>query len=315
MIYKRADGAEISIKQVPKGRGHVYEVKPLHQLGSLPPTQLPSITTILREADGSAVNPIARWSVKKALEHIAFQQSNQGKTIKESWDGAVLAPSKELELAGNKGTAIHKSFERYLVGGWEKGTVVPKDLDYDEAMWEHNQGVHASHPTYIYIDAMQEGFRRIARWIERQGYELVGTELPVYDHNLQVAGTIDLLLSDKKETLYVCDLKTGTNIYKKDGMQIGAYLGCLVSMMQQGIQLWDGFSDDMPQLDRVKVGGSVIHLRNPEKSKKKYVEGWEKKPKLKIHHLNEDMISNIGFISANALWSLNKKSKFEVERL
>ena len=312
MIYKRADGAEISIKQVPKGRGHVYEVKPLNQLGSLPPTQLPSITTILREADGSAVNPIARWSVKHALKS-AMNTSHNDTGF--DYDEAVLAPSKELELAGNKGTAIHKSFERYLVGGWEKGTVVPKDLDYDEAMLEHNEGIHASHPTFIYIEAMEEGFRRIARWIERQGYELVGTELPVYDHTLQVAGTIDLLLSDKKETLYVCDLKTGTNIYKKDGMKIGAYLGCLVSMMQQGIQLWDGFSDDMTQLDRVKVGGSVIHLRNPEKSKKKYVEGWEKKPKLKIHHLNEDLISNIGFISANALWSLNKKSKFEVERL
>lgn len=312
MIYKRKDGSEISIKQVPKGRGHVYEVESLSHTATIPPSHLPSITTILREADGSAVNPISRWSVKHALKS-AMNTCHNDKGF--NYDEAMQAPTKELELAGSKGTAIHKSFERYLVGGWEKGTVVPKDLDYDEAMWEHNQGVHASHPAYIYIDAMEEGFRRIARWIQRQGYELVASELPVYDHTLQVAGTIDLLLSDRKQSLHVCDLKTGTNIYKKDGMQVSAYLGCLVSMIQMGIELWDGFYDTMPELERIQVGGALMHLRNPEKNKKKYIDNWEAKPKLKIHHISEEMLSNIGFISANTLWHMNKNTKFEVETL
>ena len=48
----------VVVKQKPKGRGHVYEVAMSNMLEY--PTQIPSVTTVLRSVDGSAVDPISR---------------------------------------------------------------------------------------------------------------------------------------------------------------------------------------------------------------------------------------------------------------
>ena len=300
MKYQAQDGVNIEVKQVPKGRGHAYKITidPLGPKNSNAGTfEMPSVTTILRQADGSAVDPISRWSVKQALDHIdGAWESWEGyvspldfKVIKhDALSDAKKAPMVELKKAGDRGTTFHGAMEVWFSNS--AGT----------QQYLKGHGIHE-------VDAAKAVacFMKISEWIKSLNYKVVATELPVYDKSLKVAGTIDMLLSDGLDTVYVCDLKTGKNIYKKDGMQVGAYISAVVNMLGDGLHLWSPFPEGLPIGDRIgslQVGGAVIHMD-------------VEKETVKINHVSDDMISNIGFMSAKKLYDMNKTSKFEVQKL
>ena len=303
MKYQSEDGVSIEVKQVPKGRGHAYKVTvnpaDLEIVGPYT-KELPSVTTILRQADGSAVDPISRWSVKQALDHIdGAWESWEGyvspldfKVIKHgALSDAKKAPMIELKKAGDRGTALHKAMEMHF----SKSLDIPLIVQHLQ-----DKGFDKSN-----IDGFFYCISLIRDWINSLNYKVVATELPVYDKSLKVAGTIDMLLSDNKDTVYVCDLKTGKNIYKKDGMQVGAYISAVVNMLGDGLHLWSPFPEGLPVGDRIgslQVGGAVIHMD-------------VEKETVKINHVSDDMISNIGFMSAKKLYDMNKTSKFEVLKL
>ena len=290
MKYQAQDGVNIEVKQVPKGRGHAYKITidPLGPKNSNAGTfEMPSVTTILRQADGSAVDPISRWSVKQALDSMV--QPEEEPYI-DDWklERAKKAPMLELKKAGDRGTAFHGAMEVWFSNS--AGT----------QQYLKGHGIHE-------VDAAKAVacFMKISEWIKSLNYKVVATELPVYDKSLKVAGTIDMLLSDGLDTVYVCDLKTGKNIYKKDGMQVGAYISAVVNMLGDGLHLWSPFPEGLPIGDRIgslQVGGAVIHMD-------------VEKETVKIHHINDEMIGNVGFMSAKKLYDMNKKSKFTVEKL
>ena len=301
MKYKAEDGVSIEVKQVPKGRGHAYKVI-MNDIGqdrneTVGPytVEMPSVTTILRQADGSAVDPISRWSVNQALDYISTESTHGEYATKiitnDVLSEAKKAPMLELKKAGDRGTALHKAMEMHF----SKSLDIPLIVQHLQ-----DKGFDKSN-----IDGFFYCISLIRDWINSLGYKVVATELPVYDKNLKVAGTIDMLLSNNKDTVYVCDLKTGKNIYKKDGMQVGAYISAVVNMLGDGLHLWEPFSKELPIGDRVtslSVGGSVIHMD-------------VEKEIVKIHHINDEMIGNVGFMSAKKLYDMNKKSKFQVEKL
>ena len=299
MKYQSEDGVNIEVKQVPKGRGHAYKVT-VDPVGPENPAiytaELPSVTTILRQSDGSAVDPISRWSVNQALDYINTESTHGEYATKiitnDVLSEAKKAPMVELKKAGDRGTALHKAMEMYF----------SKEAILTQEIVEH---LHKEGFETIAIDKALNCLGEIFTWIGKLGYKVVATELPVYDKNLQVAGTIDMLLSNNKDTVYICDLKTGKNIYKKDGMQVGAYLSAVVNMLGDGLHLWEPFPDELPTGDRItslNVGGAVIHMD-------------VEKETVKIHHINDEMIGNVGFMSAKKLYDMNKKSKFQVEKL
>tara|TARA_R100001530_G_scaffold50735_1_gene37707 strand:- start:2353 stop:3246 length:894 start_codon:yes stop_codon:yes gene_type:complete len=295
--YQSEDGVNIEVKQVPKGRGHAYKVT-VDPVGPENPAiytaELPSVTTILRQSDGSAVDPISRWSVKQALDSMQWvmHEEEEPYITEKNLEVAKKAPMVELKKAGDRGTALHKAMEMYF----------SKEAILTQEIVEH---LHKEGFETIAIDKALNCLGEIFTWIGKLGYKVVATELPVYDKNLQVAGTIDMLLSNNKDTVYICDLKTGKNIYKKDGMQVGAYLSSVVNMLGDGLRLWEPFPDELPTGDRItslNVGGAVIHMD-------------VEKETVKIHHINDEMIGNVGFMSAKKLYDMNKKSKFQVEKL
>ena len=201
---------------------------------------------------------------------------------------AKKAPMLELKKAGDRGTTFHGAMEVWFSNS--AGT----------QQYLKGHGIHE-------VDAAKAVvcFMKISEWIKSLNYKVVATELPVYDKSLKVAGTIDMLLSNNKDTVYICELKTGKNIYKKDGMQVGAYLSSVVNMLADGLRLWEPFPDELPIGDRISslnVGGAVIHMD-------------VEKETVKIHHINDEMIGNVGFMSAKKLYDMNKKSKFKVEKL
>jgi len=299
--YKAEDGVSIEVKQVPKGRGHAYKVimndigQDINETVGPYTVEMPSVTTILRQADGSAVDPISRWSVNQALDYISTESTHGEYATKiitnDVLSEAKKAPMLELKKAGDRGTALHKAMEMHF----SKSLDIPLIVQHLQ-----DKGFDKSN-----IDGFFYCISLIRDWINSLGYKVVATELPVYDKNLKVAGTIDMLLSNNKDTVYVCDLKTGKNIYKKDGMQVGAYISAVVNMLGDGLHLWEPFSKELPIGDRVtslSVGGSVIHMD-------------VEKEIVKIHHINDEMIGNVGFMSAKKLYDMNKKSKFQVEKL
>ena len=301
MKYKAEDGVSIEVKQVPKGRGHAYKViindigQDINETVGPYTVEMPSVTTILRQADGSAVDPISRWSVNQALDYISTESTHGEYATKiitnDVLSEAKKAPMLELKKAGDRGTALHKAMEMHF----SKSLDIPLIVQHLQ-----DKGFDKSN-----IDGFFYCISLIRDWINSLGYKVVATELPVYDKNLKVAGTIDMLLSNNKDTVYVCDLKTGKNIYKKDGMQVGAYISAVVNMLGDGLHLWQPFPNELPIGDRVtslSVGGSVIHMD-------------VEKEIVKIHHINDEMIGNVGFMSAKKLYDMNKKSKFQVEKL
>tara|TARA_R110002020_G_scaffold439310_1_gene649801 strand:+ start:547 stop:1428 length:882 start_codon:yes stop_codon:yes gene_type:complete len=291
--YQSEDGVNIEVKQVPKGRGHAYKITidPLGPKNSNAGTfEMPSVTTILRQADGSAVDPISRWSVKQALDSMQWvmHEEEEPYITEKNLEVAKKAPMVELKKAGDRGTTFHGAMEV-----WFSNSVGTQQ-------YLKGHGIHE-------VDAAKAVvcFAKISEWIKSLNYKVVATELPVYDKSLRVAGTIDMLLSDGLDTVYVCDLKTGKNIYKKDGMQVGAYISAVVNMLGDGLHLWSPFPEGLPIGDRIgslQVGGAVIHMD-------------VEKETVKINHVSDDMISNIGFMSAKKLYDMNKTSKFEVQKL
>ena len=309
MKYQSEDGVNIEVKQVPKGRGHAYKViindigQDINETVGPFTTELPSVTTILRQSDGSAVDPISRWSVNQALDYISTESTHGEYATKiitnDVLSDAKKAPMVELKKAGDRGTALHKAMEIWLSDDPFK----PSDLnvlseDIKKYLKRHNINEVDAEKAIVC-------FTQITGWIYSLDYKVVATELPVYDKNLQVAGTIDMLLSNNKDTVYVCDLKTGKNIYKKDGMQVGAYISAVVNMLGDGLHLWSPFPDELPIGNRIgslQVGGAVIHMDVAKET-------------VKIHNINDEMIGNVGFMSAKKLYDMNKKSKFQVEKL
>ena len=67
MIYEciREDIESVEVKQVKKGRGHAYRVTIDGK-----DTDYPSVTTVLRATDGSAVDAISRWTLKLAMQEV-----------------------------------------------------------------------------------------------------------------------------------------------------------------------------------------------------------------------------------------------------
>ena len=307
MKYQSEDGVNVEVKQVPKGRGHAYKVT-VDPVGPKNPdiytAELPSVTTILRQSDGSAVDPISRWSVKQALEaYEAMAEPPVDNGAKFRMDEAKKAPMVELKKAGDRGTALHKAMEIFFAKVEDEYLNDPNVNNARVvAIQEYlsSQGFDGKSRS-----SALECLLNIEKWIYNLGYKVVATELPVYDKHLNVAGTIDMLLSNNKDTVYVCDLKTGKNIYKKDGMQVGAYLSAVVNMLGDGLHLWEPFPNELPIGNRItslNVGGAVIHMD-------------VSKEIVKIHHINDEMIGNVGFMSAKKLYDMNKKSKFQVEKL
>ena len=313
MKYKAEDGISIEVKQVPKGRGHAYKViindigQDINETVGPFTTELPSVTTILRQSDGSAVDPISRWSVNQALDYISTESTHGEYATKiitnDVLSDAKKAPMVELKKAGDRGTALHKAMEIFFAKVEDEYLNDPNVNNARVvAIQEYlsSQGFDGKSRS-----SALECLLNIEKWIYNLGYKVVATELPVYDKNLQVAGTIDMLLSNNKDTVYVCDLKTGKNIYKKDGMQVGAYLSAVVNMLGDGLHLWEPFPNELPIGDRItslNVGGAVIHMDVAKEI-------------VKIHHINDEMIGNVGFMSAKKLYDMNKKSKFQVEKL
>ena len=302
MIYEciREDIESVEVKQVKKGRGHAYRVTIDGK-----DTDYPSVTTVLRATDGSAVDAISRWTLKLAMQEVEDSiYIGKQQTTKNMRDvivsNAKNKPSEELTLAATKGTLLHKAFELYMNDSddWADG-LLSQDNDVGYTLFTEDQ-----------ISPIHDAFKSIDEWIKKENFQIVATEIPVYNSVLQVCGTIDFVLSDNSNRIYVCDLKTGKNVYSKDALQVTSYIACVMDMMNNGILLWDmprtsAFGKtirDEELLNKVEVGGAIFHLSQQD---------WS----VTVKHVNEPMLGATALMASKTLYDINKKKLFGDEKL
>ena len=302
MIYEciREDIESVEVKQVKKGRGHAYRVTIDGK-----DTDYPSVTTVLRATDGSAVDAISRWTLKLAMQEVEDSiYIGKQQTTKNMRDvivsNAKNKPSEELTLAATKGTLLHKAFELYMndLDDWADG-LLSQDNDVGYTLFTEDQ-----------ISPIHDAFKSIDEWIKKENFQIVATEIPVYNSVLQVCGTIDFVLSDNSNRIYVCDLKTGKNVYSKDALQVTSYIACVMDMMNNGILLWDmprtsAFGKtirDEELLNKVEVGGAIFHLSQQD---------WS----VTVKHVNEPMLGATALMASKTLYDINKKKLFGDEKL
>jgi len=170
----------------------------------------------------------------------------------------------------------------------------------DKWIGELDAGLDNIHNIFLTLE-------KIRNFIKSEGLTIVGQELPVFNAEYQYGGSIDLLLSNQKDTIYVCDLKTGSNIYFKDGVQVAAYVACIISMLKNSITPWEGYQDTMPWGDRVmdklKIGGIVFHLSE------------DKPDNSTVNWVPEGVIQGTSFISAWNWYNSQKQYKFSSKKL
>lgn len=71
-------------------------------------------------------------------------------------------------------------------------------------------------------------------WV-KLGWEILESERYVYDVELEVGGTLDVLAFDPKTNTYiVIDLKTGNGVWSSHLYQVSAYVNCCVKMGSRG---------------------------------------------------------------------------------
>ena len=302
MIYEsiREDIESVEIKQVKKGRGHAYRVTIDGEN-----TDYPSVTTVLRATDGSAVDAISRWTLKLAMQEVEDSiYVGKQETTKNMKDvivsNAKNKPSEELALAATKGTLLHKAFELYM----------NDSDDWADCLLSLDNGIGHILFTEDQISPIHDAFKSIDEWIEKENFEIVATEIPVYNSVLEVCGTIDFVLSDNSNRIYVCDLKTGKNVYPKDALQVTSYIACVMDMMNNGILIWDmprtsamgKTIRDEELLQKVEVGGAIFHLSQQD---------WS----VTVKHVSEPMLGATALMASKTLYDINKKKLFGDEKL
>ena len=178
MIYEciREDIESVEVKQVKKGRGHAYRVTIDGK-----DTDYPSVTTVLSATDGSAVDAISRWTLKLAMQEVEDSiYIGKQQTTKNMRDvivsNAKNKPSEELTLAATKGTLLHKAFELYMNDSddWADG-LLSQDNDVGYTLFTEDQ-----------ISPIHDAFKSIDEWIKKENFQIVATEIPVYNSVLQV---------------------------------------------------------------------------------------------------------------------------------
>jgi len=290
MKYKRiVDGEEstVTVKQNNIGRGHRYTVEGYGE--AVDGIRMPSVTGITSATDGSGTSPIARWSVKHALEYVRLTSPIPHDLVKD----AKAEPDRILKTAGDRGTRIHKAVESYL------------DEQAQDTKYPHHP--YGNWKNYLTetddISKLEICFAKIANWMKELEFTIKATEIPVFHSNLAVGGTVDMVMSDLDKSIYVCDYKTGSNIYFKDALQVSAYIYCIASMIGNGIELWDGYSTDIPlRVDELQLGGAVIHIDEDNES-------------VTINHLPESLIGGSIFHHATFLYEAQRYSKYTTVKL
>ena len=164
---------------------------------------------------------------KPGLVTWALKQSAKVATADPSLsiEGVISAVYKQRDTAGNIGTMLHHIAEDKVSG---------KKIDVAKL----------TPSVQPYVEALLDFFEEVKP-------KVIHTEATVFNTKYGFAGTLDLMATLHKDTVWILDYKTGKNIYPENGLQQVAY--------KNGTHLRkkDGTIIPMPKV--AKTG--IIHLK------------------------------------------------------
>lgn len=188
---------------------------------------LPSVTSILSGLDDSFIlhKWIAKVCVEAAVADIEKLQRDLARDRDETIRQLKLAAERERDLAGARGSRIHKAAENLILGTGIKPRLQPGDLPYWESFlaWWREHGQHL-------------------KWLS--------SETTIVNRTFGYAGTLDAVVRWAGAT-GVMDFKTGRTIRSLWELQIAAYSYGETILLPDGREL----AFNAPR------GGWVLHIR------------------------------------------------------
>lgn len=174
---------------------------------------LTGVTTILGVIAKPALVP---WASKMCADFIKENSTKDGNKYyitEDLLNEAKNAHKSTLKKAGDAGHEVHDEIEQFIKNGTE-----PKN----------------------------KRSQKFVDWYKEEGYEVLSSEQKVYSEKLWVAGTLDLILKDKKGKVWLADIKTSNGVYNSYLYQMGGY------------ELLLKDTPDLPQYDF--AGYIIIHI-------------------------------------------------------
>lgn len=152
----------------------------------------PSVTTILGTISKPELN---RWVKKMTLDKVQESLAISGISSEEVIKQASVASDTIRDEAANIGSSVHDYIHRYLKG---ETFAIPE---------------HLSIPYNTFVE-----------FHNTSGLIFIKSEEIVYSKKHVFAGTLDLLVSDPSEGVFIVgDIKTSNNIYQEAYLQVAAY--------------------------------------------------------------------------------------------
>jgi len=155
------------------------------------------VTTLIGARFGKA--PLMLWAKKLPLTALEWQLESEGKSkdyIYNFIDG-LKKKIAELEIKdATTGTLMHSYCEDYINGK----NVVP--------------------PTTEPLITM---FDKFTKWWDSRDYKVLATEQTCYSKDLDVCGTFDVIVQNKKGKNVLLDFKTSKDFYPDQPIQIATY--------------------------------------------------------------------------------------------
>ena len=155
------------------------------------------VTTLISARFGKA--PLMLWAKKLPLTALEWQLESEGKSKDYIYNFIDSLKKKiaELEIKdATTGTLMHSYCEDYINGK----KVVP--------------------PT---TEPLMTMFGKFTKWWDSKGYKVLATEQTCYSKELDVCGTFDAVVEDKKGKTILLDFKTSKAFYPDQPIQIATY--------------------------------------------------------------------------------------------
>ena len=127
-------------------------------------------------------------------EFYASEDASYGQWVAQLTSIAKNASTKKRDEAADRGTRIHAEIQMALLNGT------------------------STHATWLSPEAQSA-----LQWFALNNYTLVATEMVLWDPDLKVAGTCDVVCKDSFGDIVILDWKTGSSIYTDNALQIAAY--------------------------------------------------------------------------------------------
>jgi len=155
------------------------------------------VTTLISARFGK--NGLMGWAKKLPITALEWQLESEGKSKDYIFNFVSNLQKKVAELEikdANTGTLMHSYCEDYINGK----KVVP--------------------PTTEPLITM---FGKFTKWWDSKGYKVLATEQTCYSQDLDVCGTFDVIVKDKKGKTILLDFKTSKAFYPDQPIQIATY--------------------------------------------------------------------------------------------